>query len=142
MSFSADRLWAADTSIAVPALDESHAAHGSSRRAALRRRPVLAGHATFETFSVLTRLPGDLRVAPALARSIIRTAFPSSCWLSAKQHEQLLRLLDQHVIVGGAVYDALVGYAAKSNGRVLITRDARAERTYKLLGVEYDLIVG
>ncbi len=140
MSSSAERAWAVDTSVALAALDESHDAHRDSRAAVIRHRPVLAGHATFETFSVLTRLPGALRVPPDLARRVIRAAFPSTCWLSAKQHERLVALLDSHAIIGGAVYDALVGYAASVNGRVLLTGDARAQRTYRLLGVEFELV--
>ena len=37
-------------------------------------------------------------------------------------------------IVGGSVYDALVGQASGTNGRTLLTRDRRAERTYRSLG--------
>lgn len=35
------------------------------------------------------------------------------------------------------VYDALVGEAARVNGRTLVTRDRRATATYDLLGVTY-----
>ena len=38
------------------------------------------------------------------------------------------------------VYDALVGEAARQDGRTLLTRDARACRTYDLLGVRYELV--
>lgn len=41
---------------------------------------------------------------------------------------------------GGSVYDALVGQAALHNERVLLTRDRRAERTYRALGVRYQPI--
>ena len=140
MSSSAERNWAVDTSVALASLDASHEAHPASRSAAMRYRPQLAGHATFETYSVLTRLPGALRVRPALARQVIRAAFPQSCWLSARAQDRLLVRIDELEIVGGAVYDALVGSAASSNGRVLLTRDARAERTYRLLGVDYELV--
>jgi len=43
-------------------------------------------------------------------------------------------------ITGGGVYDALVGEAARTNGRRLLTRDHRARRTYELLGVDYSLV--
>lgn len=38
--------------------------------------------------------------------------------------------------MGGAVYDALVGLAAKSASIALATRDLRAAATYSALGVE------
>lgn len=45
-----------DTSVAVPLLVTSHVAHRAVSGA-------LAGHALHETYAVLTRLPGDARVA-------------------------------------------------------------------------------
>jgi hypothetical protein len=106
----------------------------------LRHRPALAGHAAFETYSVLTRLPGELRVEPALAFEIIQKAFPERCFLGARDHVALLALLPNVGLAGGAVYDALVGYASKQNGRILLTRDARAERTYERISVQYQFI--
>lgn len=38
------------------------------------------------------------------------------------------------------VYDALIGEAARVNGRTLLTRDRRAISTYEFLGVAYRLI--
>ena len=52
----------------------------------------------------------------------------------------LLRRLGTVGIAGGAIYDALVGEAARINECVLLTRDMRAKRTYDLLGVSYELI--
>jgi predicted nucleic acid-binding protein len=43
-------------------------------------------------------------------------------------------------ITGGAVYDALVGEAARAHGRILLTRDLRARRTYDLMGVDYEIV--
>jgi predicted nucleic acid-binding protein len=37
---------------------------------------------------------------------------------------------------GGEVYDALIAATAKSAGAVLLTRDRRAEATYRAIGVE------
>ncbi|MGB6058040.1 MAG: hypothetical protein WBF71_07225 [Microthrixaceae bacterium] len=39
------------------------------------------------------------------------------------------------------VCDALVGEAARVNGRVLLTRDRRAVPTYEHLGVHHILVV-
>jgi predicted nucleic acid-binding protein len=132
--------WAADTSVAVAALDASHVSHAPCREAVQARRPSLSGHATFETYSVLTRLPGQLMVDAPTASSIIRRVFPSSCWLEPAASDELFARLGAVGIVGGAVYDALVGEAARVNGRRLLTRDQRARRTYALLGVTYEFV--
>lgn len=132
--------WAVDTSVAVAALDESHAAHAECRRAVMGRRPALAGHAAFESYSVLTRLHGPLRIAAPTATEALAVAFPDRCWLAARQQAHLLARLGAVGVTGGAVYDALVGEAARQDGRVLLTRDLRATRTYDLLGVRYELV--
>jgi hypothetical protein len=104
------------------------------------RRPWLAGHAAFETFSVLTRLPGPLSIAAPTALAAIDLAFPQRCWLTPTQQGRLMARLGEIGVTGGMVYDALVGEAARRDHRVLLTRDARATRTYDLLGVRYHLV--
>lgn len=140
MLTSAERRWAVDTSFAVAALDASHEAHVPCRDLARARRPLLAGHAAFETFAVLTRLPGPLRPAPATVGRLLASAFPARCWLTRDEQDQLHRRLPGLGLAGGTVYDALVAEAARVNGCTLLTRDARARRTYDLLGVAYELV--
>ncbi len=132
--------WAVDTSVAVAALDASHAAHGPCREAVSRRRPTLAGHAAFETYSVLTRMPGSLALDGPTADSVIAATFPLVTWLAEEAAIKLLRRVGAVGIVGGAVYDALVGEAARVGRFRLLTRDLRARRTYDLLGVDYELV--
>lgn len=132
--------WAVDTSVAVAAVDGAHLHHASCRAAVLRTRPALAGHAGFEFFAVVTRLPGLLSVDPGDAASLIARAFPERVWLTAQQSDDLLARLPGAGVRGGAVYDALVGEAARVNGRTLLTRDQRAVRTYDVLGVPYQLV--
>lgn len=139
MTSKGDR-WACDTSVAVAALDPAHEAHPACRRALVDLRPVLAGHAAFETYSVLTRLPMPLRLSADQAASALAAAFPGDCWLDATRMRELQERLGTLGIVGGSVYDALVGEAAAANGRTLLTRDRRAERTYRSLGVGYQFI--
>lgn len=129
--------WACDTSVAVAALDPTHEAHPACRRALIELRPALAGHAMFETYSVLTRLPLPLRLSAGQADSVLAAAFPEDCWLGATGTRDLRERLARLEIVGGSVYDALVGQAAVTNHRTLLTRDRRAERTYRALEVEY-----
>jgi predicted nucleic acid-binding protein len=132
--------WACDTSVAVAALDPTHEAHPVCRRALIDHRPALAGHAAFETYSVLTRLPIHLRLTADQATSVLAAAFPADCWLNAAGMHDLRERLGTLGIVGGSVYDALVGQASASNGRTLLTRDRRAERTYRSLEVDYQFI--
>lgn len=140
MPTSAELLWAADTSFAVAALDESHEAHRTCRELARRRRPRLAGHAAFETFAVLTRLPGAMRPTPTIVGALLAQAFPDPCWLSARQQAALLDRLRTLGVAGGMVYDALVAEAARVHECTLLTRDVRARRTYELVGVSYELV--
>ncbi len=139
MPTSAKR-WAVDPSVAVAALDAAHAAHHDCLDAVRLHRPSLAGHAAFETHSVLTRLPGQLAVDSPTATAIIERVFPDIDWLEPAQAQALLRRFGPIGITGGAVYDALVGESARSAGAVLLSRDLRARRTYDLLGVEYELV--
>lgn len=132
--------WACDTSVAVAALDPSHQAHSACRRVLVQHRPALAGHAAFETYSVLTRLPIPLRLTADQAEAVLAAAFPGECWLDASGMQQLRDRLGILGIVGGSVYDALVGQAAATCGRVLLTRDRRAERTYRTLEIAYRFV--
>lgn len=139
MPTSGDR-WAVDTSVAVAALDAAHTAHRVCRRVVVERRPALAGHAAFETFSVLTRMPGQLAVDAPVAWSLIEQVFPERCWPDGDTARDLLRRCGEFGVRGGAVYDALVGEAARASRCRLLTRDLRARRTYDLLGVDYELV--
>ena len=134
------RRYAVDTSVAIAALDAAHAAHEICHRAVQARRPGLAGHAAFETMSVLTRMPGQLSIEATIAGELIGRVFPTVYWLDDTSSAGLLRRLGTVGIAGGAIYDALVGEAARINECVLLTRDMRAKRTYDLLGVSYELI--
>jgi predicted nucleic acid-binding protein len=89
---------------------------------------------------VLTRLPDPNRVSAADARRALKSAFPGQCWLPADTQDTLMMRLSGVGIAGGAVFDALVGEAARVNGRILLTRDRRALPTYDLLGVNYRLV--
>ena len=89
---------------------------------------------------MLTRLPLPLRLSAAQAASVLAAAFPQDCWLDETGTRDLRERLADLDIVGGSVYDALVGQASGTNHRTLLTRDRRAERTYRSLGVEYRFV--
>lgn len=132
--------FAVDTSVAVAALDAVHTAHAACRAVVVERRPALAGHAAFETYSVLTRMPRPLAPDSKTAADLIRRVFPTVCSLAGADESEMLERFGTVGIAGGAVYDALVGEAARIDRRILLTRDQRARRTYDLLGVGYELV--
>lgn len=134
--------YAVDTSVAVAYLDASHTAHDACTAYLHEKSAVLAGHAAFESFAVLTRLPGAGRVAPADASAGLRAAFGEPCWLDPDAQADLFARIGTHGLRGGTVYDALVGEAARTNQRVLVTRDRRALPTYRFLGVEHVVVEG
>lgn len=129
-----------DTSIAVALVVEDHEAHQAVIEALRRRRLGLAGHAFFETYSVLTRLPGPARRSPADISRLLAHNFPESRFLDAEGTAELPSKLADLRIAGGAVYDALVGATAAHHRLTLATRDERALETYRALEVDLRVI--
>lgn len=129
-----------DTSVAVALSVADHEHHSIVVDALDGRRLGLSGHAAFETFSVLTRLPPPVRRPPAIVARLVRENFPASRFLSVDATSALLERFADGEIAGGSVYDALVGAAAVEHGMTLVTLDRRALETYRILGVEVDLL--
>jgi predicted nucleic acid-binding protein len=130
-----------DTSVAVALVAAGHEHHRATRKAIGDRSCGLAGHAAFETFSVLTRLPPPNRRTPAAVAQLLGHNFPGSRFLSAQGAQRLHSRLARLGIAGGAVYDALVGATAAEHGITLATRDRRAADTYRALDIDFELIV-
>jgi predicted nucleic acid-binding protein len=129
-----------DTSAAVALVVEDHEAHGTTLDAIHGRRLGLAGHAWFETYSVLTRLPAGLRRSPADALRLLARNFPASAFLGERETVTLVGDLARVGVSGGAVYDALVGAAARQHQLPLISANTRARAVYEALGVDLELI--
>jgi len=130
-----------DTSAALALVAPENPFH---RGAISRLRPCrrgMSGHAAVELLSVLTRLPAPQRLTPAMALRLEVTNFPDSRFLSASGTADLLQEFADAGLAGGAVYDGLVGAAAREHQLLLITCDRRAESTYRALGVTYELLV-
>ena len=132
MTTSADLLL--DTSAAIPLVLPAHERHADAREAVRGRRIGLAGHAAYETFSVLTRLPAPMRLTREDAARLIDTNFPGSVALDLDPLATLAELAAAGV-AGGQIYDGIVGLAARTAGVPLLTYDARALRLYRILGV-------
>jgi len=125
---------ALDTSVAVPLLVQTHREHAAVVRWWAGRDVALSGHALAETYSVLTRLPGDLRLSPGDAAWLLRERFGVPFVLRAQTARRIPEVLGELGIAGGAVYDAIVALAAVEHGADLATRDVRAKATYELVG--------
>ena len=126
--------WFVDTSVAVPLVLSSHEAHRVTCGAVDDRAVEIAAHAALETYSVLTRLPGDARLTTLDAALLIGERFgpvvvADGVWLN------LIDDLARVGIAGGAVYDAVIAVTARSVNGVLLTRDHRAAATYSSLNV-------
>ena len=109
-----------DTSVAVPLVLASHE-HHASITAAVGGRPVqLAHHAQLESYAVLTRLPGDARLSAADAAILLVERFGAPVMLKAAAAKNLLAQLSAVGVVGGAVYDAVIGITARDADALLL----------------------
>lgn len=129
-----------DTSVAVALSVAGHEHHDAVVASLEGKLLGLSGHAAFEAFSVLTRLPPPARRRSHVVARIMRDNFPESRFLSVAAAEVLLVRLAEGEISGGAVYDALVGGAAAEHDLPLVTLDRRALDTYRVLGVDAELL--
>lgn len=129
-----------DTSVAVALTVSDHRAHAATFETLANRRLGLAGHAAFETFSVLTRLPTPTRRTPAAVARLLDVSFPHTMFLGPAAAQSLLAGLESKGIAGGSVYDALVGAVAAEHALPLATRDRRALEIYRALDVRLELL--
>jgi len=125
-----------DTSVAVALVVADHTAHVEVRESIGALRLGLSGHAAFETYSVLTRLPAPARRAPATVRHLLEENFPASRFLGSDDAAAVLARLADLGIAGGSVYDALVASTATAFGVPLASRDRRAMETYRAVGAD------
>lgn len=127
---------AVDTSVVVAAFATWHEAHVAARTV-LDLSPRLPAHAGLEAYSVLTRLPAPHRARAADVQGYLRKEFPGA-WLTlpGEAVSELVDVLVEVGIVGGATYDGLIATAAKAAGATLYTCDRRARSVYERLGVE------
>ena len=129
-----------DTSVAVALSIADHEGRAASLSTVDGKRIGLAGHAAFETFSVLTRLPGPARRTPTAVGRLLAANFPYSRFLDEEATAAVLGRLAETGIAGGAVYDALVAAVSAHHQVPLATRDVRALRTYRAFDVEVVVI--
>lgn len=129
-----------DTSAALALVDADNVYHARAVATAKGRQRGLAGHAVFEFMSVLTRLPRPKRLDLADVLRLVRSEFPRNHFLPAEAMDALVDEFTRLGIAGGMVYDGLVGACARYHGLTLVSADRRAEETYRLLKVSYELL--
>ena len=139
MPTSADPLLL-DTSAAIALVQPGHPKHPALRKLVRGRALGLSGHAELETYSVLTRLPPPQRLTPATALRLIRTNFPQTRRLPVSRAAGVLEELVDQGLAGGSTYDALVGLTARHHDLTLVSADARAAATYRLLRVDFTIV--
>ena len=129
-----------DTSAALAFVDVESPFHSSVWAVAVDARRGLSGHAEFEFISVLTRLPLPKRLSGSDAFRLVEREFPDSWFLPRDATEALLEEFTGAGIIGGMVYDGLVGACARYHDMTLFTCDRRAEETYRILNVPFRLV--
>jgi predicted nucleic acid-binding protein len=130
----------ADSSVTIAAILADDADHDLAE-AALKRCATTIAHVAIETYSVLTRLPPSLRLEGADAAAIISARLPSSrVALDAGTYAATPERLAAAGVVGGSTYDGLIALTALAHELELVSRDRRAARAYRALGVRFKLL--
>ena len=131
---------AVDSSIAIAAILADHEAHDLAEDALSSSSATIA-HVATETYSVLTRLPSPLRLNAASAAAIVAARLPRArVTLEAELHSSAPARLAAAGVSGGATYDGLIALSALEHDLELLSRDQRAARTYRALGVHFQLL--
>ncbi len=131
---------AADSSITIAALVADHEARDLAEDA-LKQCTTTIAHVALETYSVLTRFPPPRRLTSADAATLIHARLPAAyAALDASEYAKAPARLATAGVSGGAAYDGLIALTALDHDLELLTRDGRAERTYRALDVPYRLV--
>lgn len=111
-----------DSSCIIAAVSSWHGDHATAvaeieRRLGRRESMVLAAHALMEAYAVLTRMPSPYRLSGPDALTLLEVNFVRGRRLVAlgpSSHLDVVRRAARDVVVGGRVYDALIGECAVS----------------------------
>jgi predicted nucleic acid-binding protein len=131
---------AADTSIVLSALLADHGAHEAAARELSRCTTTIA-HVALETYSVLTRLPPPHRAEATAAATVLQARLAAAhVTLDAGACAAAPKRMAAAGVSGGAAYDGLIALTALEHDLELVSRDTRAARTYRALGVRFRLL--
>lgn len=109
-----------DTSVLVAAMVEAHPAH---ERALPWMQKIKAGtdvgfvaaHSIAELYAVLSVLPVQPRISPAIANKLIQQDVFEICeivTLTNQDYNKIIKHLSESNLVGGVTYDAVILYTA------------------------------
>lgn len=128
-----------DSSLLIPAVAPWHIEHSRADSLLARVGDLrLIGHVVLETYSWLTR--NRPRTPPQVAASLLRALPGPFLTLSADGYDRILGHVAGASVMGGAIYDALIGATALEANAHLLSRDARAASTYQAIGVDFELV--
>lgn len=134
---------APDTSVLVAGFVSSHRFNRDALSALgqVRRRGNLIAHTIAEAFSVLSAPGGIYRAEPAAVVAYL-DQFISDKPIPVRPsaYQESLKLLAGANRAGGAVYDALIGLAARDVDATLLSLDARAQPVYELCGARVRIL--
>lgn len=144
-----------DASVLVAAFGRWHERHDDARLA-VQRADRVAAHAVLETYAVLTAMPPPRRAPGGLVLSFLAAHFPDdepsnagprsgdppiACLVpEAETYRLVLSAVEEHGLIGGAVYDGLVAATAKQAGATLVTLDQRATEAYRAVGAPFEVL--
>ncbi len=136
---------APDTSVLVAGFVSSHRFHkvAIASLAAVKEGGSLIAHTIAESFSVLTSTSGVYRAEPAAVRDYLAQFLDGEAIpIRPAAHREALDLLVSAGRPGGAVYDALIGLAARDAEVTLLSLDTRAQPVYELCGTDVRILPG
>jgi len=134
---------APDTSVLVAGFVSSHRFHRDvlPSLAKVREHGNLIAHTIAETYSVLTAPGGVYRAEPGAAVAYLDQFVETEpIPIRPSAYRRALDLLAAAARPGGAVYDALIGLAARDAGATLLSLDGRAQPVYELCGADVRLL--
>lgn len=133
-----------DTSVLVAGFDSTHPFFAEAELALARVRSDgrLVAHTIAETFAVLSAPGGPY---PALPQDVAAYLAPFTeaadpIGIAPAAYPAAMGEMIAADVAGGAVYDGLIGLAARQHDAELVSLDTRAARTYRSLGVAFRLL--
>jgi predicted nucleic acid-binding protein len=135
---------APDTSVLVAGFDPLHPHHAAAIPALVEVKAGggLIAPTMAETYAVLSSPRGPFRFTPEAVVAYLDQFLAGSDPIQHQpgSYREALGLLGERNQPGGAVYDALIGLAARDAGATLVSLDRRAEPTYAAFGVKAKML--
>ncbi|MGD2089831.1 MAG: PIN domain-containing protein [Candidatus Aminicenantes bacterium] len=113
-----------DTSVLVAAMVEAHPAHDRALPWMQKVKAgtdvgIVAAHSIAELYAVLSILPVQPRISPAIANKLIQQDVFEICeivTLTNQDYNKIIKHLSESNLVGGVTYDAVILYTALKVG--------------------------